>query len=1290
MSRTTRRCMVCIWSLTFLLGCFDTASAQLERGILEGSVTDPQGAYVPNVKVTLTAIETGVALPSVTNSVGYYRVIALVPGKYSVHFDAAGFSPLDLTDIVVPPGKTIRADAQLQLGAERQTIEVSAASSIVQTAPTNFSTDVGTDGLQYIPLQGRDLQQLVFLVPGVIGNGPPGSSFGFNSQFGTFPDPTHLQGTDVAVNGGQGGLNAWYLDGNLNQSSALAETIVVNPSPDAVEEFQTITNGLSAEYGRTGGGVFNVVLKSGTNQFHGNVYEYIRNSYFNARNPFTSISSTGQIIPQNQLHFNNFGGTLGGPLVIPHIYDGRKKTFFFFSWDESILHLNGNGVFTVPTPLMRQGDFSEDPSTAQYGLWNPYSTVGPNTQGLFQRTAIGTPASGYPNGCLNSVVEANPGVKTCNFATQLPTNMTSKTAMYFINQFPLPNYLNPLSGCPLASGGAYRICSNYLGAIGSSQDGTNISLKIDHQWSDKNRFFFEWLFNPGNYNNYRLPWTGPTFPEGSVGFGSNVPFDFTNQIIAFGNTYTFNPTLVNEFRANFSRQFYTTHPETAGYPDSVTGLSGVQNLLAPLGIPLAPGTPAPSWYVFAPVAGFSSYMNFGPLGWVNNRTASESYTILDNLTKVLAKHTLRTGFVYRLSHAAEFQNGPTNLFFAGSGNVDPTTGLGGGGGLAEFMTGAVMGTGDSGPNISWQPYLRDRYWGFYGQDEFRVTPNLTLNLGLRYDIFGTFKPRVPNSFFCLSCPNTFTGLPGIVQYANTDYVPPNWNDIAPRISFSWAPFADRKTVVRGGYNVFYTNAISSINSPQNIDNLTGYSVNSSWLNSNNPGQCAPFSGHCVSFSLDSPGDKSSSSTPPFSTTLPAVNKDQEYQGYIGAMQKPAHDPMVQTWTLEIQRLLPADTVFSVGYVGTHGTHLVGNYNWEFNHVSTADVLKYRNTINAQVPISDYYSGQTAQALQQVWGSSSLPRSTLLKPYPFWSSLNAKQTYDGTNIYHALQVRLDKHYSQGLYFTVVYTFSKNITNAFTGQMVNMVIDPIHLGPRTGFVGGLTGAFRNSARGYRQYQDPDNANADRALAFNDTPQMLTTASTYQLPFGYGRSFLNRKGPINFLLGGWHLTGIFNATSGVPLSISGPCNAITCRPNLVGNPKAVDGGQNAAHWINAAAFLPPFGGDQAFWADPNPTDDRWWQFGNAGTRLSGLRSPGFWNLDASLGKQFKISESKYFDFRWEVFNALNHQNLGIPNTNYCLPPAADGSTDLVHQAGCQFGRITNIQTDPRTMEFALKFYW
>ena len=322
-----RKKVAWIWTMIVVLALVIPGNAQLNRGILEGTVTDPQGAAIPGVKVTVTAVDTNVVLPTVTNSAGYYRVVDLVPGKYTVHLEATGFSPLDVTDITVAPGQTIRADAKLNLGSTLQTLEVSAASALVQTAPTNFSTTVSTNTLENIPLQGRDLQQLVFLVPGVSGNGPPGSSFGFNSQYGAFPDPTHLQGSDVSVNGGIGGTNAWYLDGNLNLSGQ-AESVIVNPSPDAVSEFATITNGFSAEYGRSGGAVFSVVLKSGTNKLHGDVYEYVRNSYFNARNPFTSIGSNGQIIPQDQLRYNDFGGTLGGPVVIPHIYNGRNKTFF--------------------------------------------------------------------------------------------------------------------------------------------------------------------------------------------------------------------------------------------------------------------------------------------------------------------------------------------------------------------------------------------------------------------------------------------------------------------------------------------------------------------------------------------------------------------------------------------------------------------------------------------------------------------------------------------------------------------------------------------------------------------------------------------------------------------------------------------------------------------------------------------------------------------------------------------------------------------------------------------------
>src|SRR5260221_987758 len=232
------------WVLFLLLALASPCFGQLERSVIEGTVTDPHGAFTSGVKVTVMATETNVTLPTATNNAGYYRVTSLVPGKYQVHFEASGFSRLDLKGIVVPAGQTIRADAQLQLGTIQQVVEVSASASQIQTAATNFSTTVEAAAIQQIPLSGRDLQQLVFLVPGIIGNGPPGSSFGFNSQFGAFPDPTHLQGSGVSVNGGQIGSNAWYLDGNFNLASANADSVVVNPSPHAVTDFQVITNGL--------------------------------------------------------------------------------------------------------------------------------------------------------------------------------------------------------------------------------------------------------------------------------------------------------------------------------------------------------------------------------------------------------------------------------------------------------------------------------------------------------------------------------------------------------------------------------------------------------------------------------------------------------------------------------------------------------------------------------------------------------------------------------------------------------------------------------------------------------------------------------------------------------------------------------------------------------------------------------------------------------------------------------------------------------------------------------------
>ena len=264
---------------TFLIFALATCSwGQLERSSVEGTITDASGAAVVGASVTVTAQSTNVSSPTVTNQSGYFQVIGLLPGKYSIRVQSAGFAAVESQNVEATAGQLVRFDAVLQVGTTQQSVEVNASSPLLETSASNFSTTVSQKTIDDTPLQGRDLQQLVYLMPGVANvAGPPGSNFGFNSQYGSFPDPSNAQGSDISVNGGQGGANVWYIDGSLN-TSGLTENTNVNPSPDAVSEFQAVTNGFSSQYGRTGGGVFNVVLKSGTNQPHGDFYEYFRNS----------------------------------------------------------------------------------------------------------------------------------------------------------------------------------------------------------------------------------------------------------------------------------------------------------------------------------------------------------------------------------------------------------------------------------------------------------------------------------------------------------------------------------------------------------------------------------------------------------------------------------------------------------------------------------------------------------------------------------------------------------------------------------------------------------------------------------------------------------------------------------------------------------------------------------------------------------------------------------------------------------------------------------------------------
>ncbi|PYI85713.1 MAG: hypothetical protein DMF09_04275, partial [Verrucomicrobia bacterium] len=1067
-------------------------SAQLNRGAIEGTVTDPQGAALSGVDVTITAVATNVMTNTETNSSGYYRAEALVPGTYRAHFGAKGFASLDVTAIEVPAAQVIRVNTKLKVGSINQKVEVKADLPLLETDASNYSSTLQTDIIQNVPLAGRDLQQLTFLLPGVNNvGGPPGSNFGFDSSFGTFPDPTHLMGSAIAVNGGQGGANAWYLDGNLNISS-FGENIVVNPSPDAVSEFQAITNAFSAEYSHTGGAVFSTVLKSGTNNFHGSVYEYLRNSATNATNPFDIKGGFGKGLVQ----FNNFGGTLGGPVRVPHVYDGKNKTFFFFSIDATILHQSGNNAYTVPTPLMRQGDFSEDPNVVSNGIFDPNTTNGPQPDGTFLRTQFTN-----PDGTM---------------ATSIPANRLDPTAMFFVNSFPLPNHIDTLGGCPLSSNGPYSICSNYVGRTGSSQDPINLSIKVDHQ-TGKGKYFVEWLFSPTQYRNYAVPWTGPTFPQELVGSGSNYNFGIRSQIIALGHTYTFNPKLINEFRASFTRQFLTTlkHP----YPDGFTSQSAVEQELAASLLPTNPFFPTPNFEIDSTPGG--GFIDFGPTPWVNIATGTEAYNILDNVTRIIGKHTLKTGFIYRLNHASYESDFPTTLDFSGSLTQDPNSGNGGNG-LAQFMLGAAPADGSGFAGRLQPPYIRWRSWGFYIQDDFHVRPNFTWNLGLRYDLNGYFKTRYhPMGNFCFTCLNPVTGLKGQNIYegdpgfAKGDILPANHTSIAPRFNFSWSPFTNRKTVIRGGYDIFYSDAIENVNAPgQSAANGAGWNLGGSWSRSFYP-QCIAFNGPCVAFLLgDTSTDKTSLMFPSITGPFPAQTR-ANFLGGTYAFIKPSHDPMVQSYTFEIQQELPGKLAVSLAYVGTHGSHLAGSGpgNW-FNYVSTKNALKYKSQLFNNYPISQFFSGQTATQLGLLYGdpvngpASELQLTTLLLPYPFFPTVPTNGTYTGTSTYNGMNLKVQKKYSSGLDFIAAYTVSKQMDNWSVGGAGVQAVDPIHY-TRTGIIGGRGGQLESTFGGPSTFQDPDNRNADRAIAVDDIPQMFNVGATYELPVGTGKALLNRSG-------------------------------------------------------------------------------------------------------------------------------------------------------------------------------------
>ena len=634
------------------------------------------------------------------------------------------------------------------------------------------------------------------------------------------------------------------------------------------------------------------------------------------------------------------------------------------------------------------------------------------------------------------------------------------------------------------------------------------------------------------------------------------------------------------------------------------------------------------------------------------------------------------------------------LGFGGGLTSDPVSGQGGAG-LAQFLMGAVdqgSGTGTYQP-----PWQTNNYFGAFLQDDYRVSPSLTLNLGLRYDYFGWFYERHNNlANFNFNAANPDGPFKGAIDYFATPQhpsravFPANGPDLGPRLGFAWSPFGSRKTVLRGGYGVIFSNGISSAFGDQN-----GAISSPAFAN---------FFAYTGDFTGQRPAFQLSQGAP--NLNLPSIDfakssNDQFLGTTVGAFMKAPEDPYVEQGSFFVEQQLSNTMSLSVGYVGTHGMHLYGDEFRNYDYVPTAVRQRLRGTINNPIP--------TNAAISAIYGCGvSCPANLVLRPFPEYTGVTANVSPNGFNDYNSFQLQWEERYSHGLNFIVSYTIQKNIESANYGSIIGNTATPTTLGRTVGrsslVPGAISGGSANTA-GSSAAENPDNLNRYVGLAPDDIPQILNFAITDALPAGPGRRFFSH-GPLTKVLGGWTLTQNWNFQSGIPMIIFGPCNGIgSCRPNLIGNPtsgRSSNLGQRENQWWNPNAFEANFGNNPAVIQEvstglnPNGTPfnynslGSWWQYGNEGTNCPTCRAPGFWNADAALQKDFHISESKYFEVQWQAFNAFNHQNLGLPNNHWCLPPGPNGQIDAVHQFGCQFGKITNVQTDPRAMEFGVKFLW
>lgn len=1097
--------------LSLVLAGALSALAQSSSGTISGTVRDASGAVIASAEVTVTNRTTQIQRKSVGDSTGTFVVPLVDPGIYDVAVSKPGFKSFVQTEITIAINQVARLEIALELGGVAERVEVAASGVMLDTETSSLGQVVSNKQITEMPLNGRNVMSLLQLSAAVTPQA--GINAGFN-------DGPGFASSNVSIAGGRGSMNQILFDG-ANNAAPTRQEVAVSPSVDAVAEVKIYTTGAPAEFGRTTGGAISMVSKSGSNEVHGTLYEFVRNNVFDARNAFSPT--------RPPFRFNQFGGSVGAPVVIPKVYNGRNRSFVFFNYEGSRFINYNNRLFTVPTLLERQGDFSRTAiaNGTILGIYDPAAT------------AANPAGSGF-------VRQAFPG-------NQIPRSRFDRISAAIIGDVPPPN---------MAPSNTVTNINNFFEQRRRQTSNDQYIGRLDHQIGTAHRLSYRMAYNYNAINPESQFGNYLTQGEGNDVFERN----YSQQVASY--TWLISPKVFLDSRAGYVRTLITRRPPTFGGQD-------MNRLNYPS---ILPRVHFPSHQIadFTEVGGGQVVD-----GGVHTLTFNQS------VTQIVGRHTLKYGGeIWRLRNNRFQQGGLSGTFsFQRALTNDPQRPQLTGYGVATFLLGAV----NAGSLVTaTKLYERGWYGALFVQDDWRVNSRLTLNLGLRWDVETNPVDRFnQRSAFNFSRTNPVTNLPGVLEFAGVDYegsvVPTDKNNLGPRFGFAYTLDKSGRTVMRGSYGVFFQGIFETFES-----NL-GWSATTPFND--------PSLGPVPTFYL---------SQGPARLVQPPGNSQgpRSFLG-LGVLGRGADDRVgyTQQWSYNIQRSLPGRWIVETGYVGTKGTKIGnGSQGVNLNQLDPS-FLSLGFALQDQIPNPYRNFGAFG---------ATVARSQTLLPYPTYQGVTRRAPSWGNSIYHALQINARKASTKGFSAQLSYAFGKTIDDT---------------------VPSLSAGFAGFNTGDPGYQNVYNRQAERSISPTDVSQRFVANWLYAVPLGKGQRF-GLRGPADWVLGGWQITGILTAQTGVPLIVRGANNNAANRPNSTGvSAKLPSDQRTIARWFNTTAFSgPPL-----------------FTYGNLGRVLPDVRSPGLMQIDAGLQKFFNLGERARLQLRGEAFNLTNKVNLGAPDTGY-----------------------------------------